>query len=370
MRRLAVCFGACVMLVLGSLAVANPASAAPGDTQTIVFGRGTDDAVWYRVRDEASGGAWQPWRTLGGAVTGTPYGELMPDGRIAVFARGVDGAVWTRTSWDAVSWSPWTTLGGYILDDPAVISVPWDTNPGEAGLMVFGRGPDERIWMRSFVQSSGTWTGWRLLITSDYRYAGQPYGWADPDTRSVFVAGSPAGRGYPTTPGSALVQQLGPGGSAQLLIFGPDSDPSRIIDTPVLVNGAGLFVGFARDANQRLVGVEPPLQRWFDLGGLITHAPQFGPPIGDLVTALGRGADGAAWWWHSPNGWVGLGGLVRESPSSAYVSDNRSLLIARGVDDGVWIRWYDEARGTWSGWEGLGGLLRSAPSQLSTVEVG
>ena len=119
------------------------ASAAPGDATTFVFARGVDDAVWVRVLDQSTG-AWQPWQSLGGAVTGTPYGELMPDGRVAVFGRGVDGALWTRSTSDLVNWSGWESLGGQMLDDPVVVFTPWITGPGEPDVMVFARGLDFR----------------------------------------------------------------------------------------------------------------------------------------------------------------------------------------------------------------------------------
>ena len=60
---------------------------------------------------------------------------------------------------------------------------------------------------------------------------------------------------------------------------------------------------------------------------------------------------------------------MQESPSGDYVDETRFLMTARGVDDGVWMKWWDDSTGTWGGWQGLGGLVRNKPSQLSVIEL-
>jgi len=365
------------VMVAGPAAPAHPAVAAREDALTLVFGRGVDNAVWYRARDEATGASWQPWQSLGGLVTGTPYGQLMPDGRLAVFGRGIDGAVWTRTTWDAVTWEPWTSLGGYILDDPTVVFTPWATTSGEPDVMVVGRGLDEQVWVQSYAGTTGAWSGWQRPSPTNARLQARPYAWADFETESIYIAGSTPGPA-PAPYGWTLVQQLSATGTyvTGVMIGGPGFPGPIHVDTPVVTNGfgsngAGLprdFVGFSRDRGQRLVAVAPPINGWQDLGGILTHAPQFGPTVAGVATALGRGVDGAA-WWHAPRGWVALGGLVRESPFGADVGVSRHLLTARGVDDGAWLRWFDYDSASWGGWEGLGGVLRNPPSQLTVYEA-
>ena len=241
---------AVLLAVVSTPGVGSPASAsaAPGDATTFVFARGVDDAVWVRVLDQSTG-TWQPWQSLGGAVTGTPYGELMPDGRVAVFGRGVDGALWTRSTSDLVNWSGWESLGGLMLDDPVVVFTPWITGPGEPDVMVLARGVDFGLWLRSYAGSTGSWSEWRRvspgpLITPVNASA-------DDVTRSVIVS-HVDDNGWLW---SGATTRLDASGN---FLRGGIFSGTGVTESPVLASGRGAFDGFARLIGNQLGALDAP----------------------------------------------------------------------------------------------------------------
>ena len=77
----------------------------------IVFGRGTDNQLWYNVLGYYFS---QPWQPLGGRLTSNPGAVSLGGGTYAVFVRGADGAVWERM-YSGTTWSSWRSLGGQVL---------------------------------------------------------------------------------------------------------------------------------------------------------------------------------------------------------------------------------------------------------------
>lgn len=76
-----------------------------------VFGRGTDNAVWWR-HHTATG--WTRWQSLGGQVASNPaavVGMTQQFGALSVFAAAPGGGIWYRV-WTRNGWRPWTALGG------------------------------------------------------------------------------------------------------------------------------------------------------------------------------------------------------------------------------------------------------------------
>lgn len=137
---------------LGGTLTSAPALCSWGPRKLAVFGRGPDNALWYRFFID---GIWREWKSLGGGLTSPPAAISWGNGRIDVFARGTDNALWHRAftggNW---SWSRWESLGGVLSTGPAVAS--W----GPRRLDVFVRGTDNTIFQRTF---HGSWRPWRSL---------------------------------------------------------------------------------------------------------------------------------------------------------------------------------------------------------------
>lgn len=190
---------------LGGQLVGGPALAevpagvlAPGAVLA-VFGRGTDNALWWR-HETATG--WTSWQSLGGVLTSKPgavVGGTLQLGELNVFAAGTTGGIWYRV-WGTSGWQPWTALGGpHVLPGtgPAGGSTTgefvmagfnqhvWlfgrtgtenniidfggvtNNNPGIASvppnLAVFARGTDNALWYRVSARPIGGIGSWSSL---------------------------------------------------------------------------------------------------------------------------------------------------------------------------------------------------------------
>jgi hypothetical protein len=134
-------------------------------TSVSVFHRGTDNACHHRFSQTADpGGAWTPWRSLGGTMMGDPVVARNEDGRLEVFHRGTDNKLyhrWQTNPADPGSWSPqWDSLGGTLAGQPAAV-----VNAAE-GVSVFHRGTDSGLYHRFFSAQgpqSGQWSSWTRI---------------------------------------------------------------------------------------------------------------------------------------------------------------------------------------------------------------
>jgi hypothetical protein len=113
-----------------------------------VFGRGTDNRLWWRHQSSAG---WSGWAPLGGALTSKPTvnigAAVAPDG-LSVFVRGPNGSVFGRTLHGTpnpgeMEWTPWVSLGGKLLPGTAPASAG-----NASGLFVAAVGTDHAIWVR------------------------------------------------------------------------------------------------------------------------------------------------------------------------------------------------------------------------------
>lgn len=125
---------------IGGVATSDPASCSLSGFRTVVFVRGTDNALWFRYWD---GYTWSSWASLGGVLTSAPAATCRTSNRIDVFARGTDNALWQRSFYNG-SWHAWTSLGGFLTSGPAAAT--WSSGR----LDVFVRGTDNAIWYRSY----------------------------------------------------------------------------------------------------------------------------------------------------------------------------------------------------------------------------
>jgi len=351
-QRLVAILSAAVMSLLAGFVVAPPpAAAAPGDPVAVMFGRGMDHGVWFRMRTDAAG--WQEWKALGGLTTGTPSGELLPDGRIAVFIRGWDGALWMRSTaypGDMTIWAEWESLGGQILDAPIATHATWETQSGWADVFVIVRGTDRRLYDRTY-SGSGGWSGW--AGPGQVPYSGPVT--VSSSTFSITAAGLiDNGNGWATS--INLTGAIG----GEAYIGGP------LLEAPLFSGTLADSTAIGRLTDRSLGFKQPGLYNYVPLGGIVTHGPTRGP----RATVLGRGVDAGVWTFDLASwSWASLGGRALEAPVGAPASSARFLLTVRGLDHGVWARWSDDTTGVWGAWENLGGQLRDAPSLLMFVEA-
>jgi hypothetical protein len=100
-------------LIGGPALTAVPERVLSSGPVLAVFGRGTDNALWWR-HQTAPGAGWTNWQSLGGILTSNPAappGMTNQFGALNVFAGGTSGGIWYRV-WATGRWQPWTALGG------------------------------------------------------------------------------------------------------------------------------------------------------------------------------------------------------------------------------------------------------------------
>jgi hypothetical protein len=117
-------------------------SSQTGD-ELAVFGRGTDNALWW-THQTASG--WTGWRSLGGGLTSKPgaaASEFGDHGKLAVFARGTDGLMWYK-SLGSSGWGAWKYLGGGNLLAGAGPAAAYDDN---GHLVLTAVGSDKAVYL-------------------------------------------------------------------------------------------------------------------------------------------------------------------------------------------------------------------------------
>jgi hypothetical protein len=312
----------------------GPVAAAPPDV--FVFGRGTDDAIWYRARQD---GAWRPWQSIGGIAAEAPAAVAYPDGGVGVFVRGRDGALWQNESLDGVSWRGWTSLGGQA-SGTAVAARDRFGPPGASDVYLVTRGADRRAWIRRFGSDTATWTAW----------AG-PFG--DP-ADGAFVA-APAGI-------SAVAYSVGRDGEVDGLDIAPDG--SSAAPFPVFGPVGALRLGLMRDllaargANGELV-VHSDAEGTQSMGGQLVGGPAAGRNDDELIYVMGT--DRAVWTAGCcGQGWRSLGGSVLEAPG-AVEAPGGDVLAARGYDASLWVRTSAAPSGQLGPWTPLGGVLKDVP---------
>jgi len=152
--------------------------------------RGGDGAVWDREIN-ATTGAVNPWRSLGGRVlAGSGPAAVNVGGTLYVLAVGTDGRVWVNQSTDGVHWSGWKSLGGNARGDLGVAT------PAPGVGVVFARA-GSAVWYNEFAgTTAGVTPGWHGLGGS--LTSGVGAGSTADGSTSVLVLG-PNGRIYMRT---------------------------------------------------------------------------------------------------------------------------------------------------------------------------
>jgi hypothetical protein len=106
---------------------------------------------------------------------------------------------------------------------------------------------------------------------------------------------------------------------------------------------------------------------WESLGGGLTSAVASTSTGKGKVHAFARGGDNAIWFRNWDNGWSGwtsAGGGATSAPSAASQGAGKFAVFARGGDNGLWMR--KSTNGVFTAdWCSLGGGLNSGPAAVS-----
>ena len=127
----------------------NPAASSRGPNQVTVFIRGNDGAL---LTSELSGGAFTPWRSLGGYLDSGPGASGRDATTSDVFVRGGDQALYQWYFTTSGGWSSYYRLGHVMLSAPTV-----SVRRGFGYIDIFWRGADNGIEAKSWVPGQG-WT--------------------------------------------------------------------------------------------------------------------------------------------------------------------------------------------------------------------
>ena len=139
---------------VGGNLTSAPAATSWGNLQMSVFVRDSNDRLATIATTDA-GESWGPWVNLGGSLASAPAVTAWAQGRLDVFAVAADSSL-QHTWYDNGRWWPgWENLGGSITADPAVAS--W----GQGRLDVFVRGTDNALWHKWY--DTDSWSGWESL---------------------------------------------------------------------------------------------------------------------------------------------------------------------------------------------------------------
>ena len=143
----------------------SPAAATSADGKFLaVFGKGNDNRIWWAY-STTGGNAWDmAWSPIGeGVFTSAPAACCSADGKVIhVFGRGKDNRFWrASTNRGTAGWDlAWAPIGEGVFTAQPAAACSWDGKR----VHVFGRGNDNRIWQaRSFDGGSNWNIAWRKV---------------------------------------------------------------------------------------------------------------------------------------------------------------------------------------------------------------
>jgi hypothetical protein len=258
-------------------------AAARTESDTTVFVRGGNNAVWMRSADPAAS-----YQSLGGAIQYGPAVTSWGGDRLDLFVVGLNGNLFHRAGSPGGDWGPWESLGGTLTASPAALSF----SPGT--LNAYGRGADGQLWTIAWTGSS--WTPWVPLggaLTS------APGAVVDRDS------------------GRATVGVRGMNGNLFELRFGA-SGPGAFTSVGTPLASAPAYAARTGDGTSTILATLTkdltPSVSGTSLGGTLTAAPAVvADPTGRGVSVFGRGGNGALWMYRGVPGagsWTSLGGQL------------------------------------------------------------
>ncbi len=281
---------------IGGQIVGAPAVASWGPNRLDVFGRGTDNHLWWNYWD---GNQWSGWQDLGGDLASSPAAVSWKEGRIDVFVYGIlDGHLWHRFYTSTQGWSEgWEDLGAFLTSTGHGLEL------GVASwkpfrLDVFSNGNHiEGDRTSTDVRAGPLWhTYWE-------------YGWGPWDNWGGEIISGPSAVSW--GPNRIDIVAIGKDGRVWHRVWDGKSLPWVRLSEKV-INGA------------------PAISSW-------------GPGRLDV---FGRGTDNALWHAYGDgvgwSSWESLGGNITSSPAAVSWGPGRIDIFARGGDGAVWQIWWQE----------------------------
>lgn len=269
-----------------------------------VFVRGLGNTIWHRT--ELAGGGFGPYISVPntGATAG-PSVTVTDGNRVHLVVRGTGNDVWYTSApllgdGRPGAWAGWQPLGGYATAAPTIASLATDR------LAVVTRGLDGSVWQRTWNGSS--WAGWASL------------GGAPVHSAAVVQADAVNSRYLVTAIGTdSRIWQVGAG----TVTPGPQG--------PWV--GGGVYSSHAAGTNG--AAASAGAGTLLSTGGADHSVVLFDPATG---------------------GRVGLGGVVTSIAGMTRQPDGSTLVLGRGLDDGLWVLRY--RAGQPSTWASLGGIVQ------------
>jgi hypothetical protein len=94
----------------------------------------------------------------GASFTGKPAALQLTSGIIAIYARTTTGAIMgTNQNAPGGSFYPWISLGGNLASDPTVLQL------ANGAMAMYATAPDHNVWGISQAGPGGSWGSWQLL---------------------------------------------------------------------------------------------------------------------------------------------------------------------------------------------------------------
>jgi subtilisin family serine protease len=274
-------------------------------------------------------------------------------GHFSVFGRGWDNQVYMNTFDDRVgNWSGWLSLGGGTLHAPAAASM------GGGKIAVFVRGGDGALYTGTV--TNGAWSGWSSLggylssapvAISRYKGRVDVMGLGGDGTLywQQFKDGSWSGwRGVPgvTLAGPPSLSSWSP---TYMRVVARTTD-GRLVTNGEQDDRPGLWYGWQTMAtgitsNPASVALESPRT-------LVVASGAGGAPMAWEINAMAISAPKQ------------LTGAIIGSPVLVR-TPGRVDLFGRGLDNGLWQQTMYERNMVWSGWRGRGGSHINPPTVVS-----
>lgn len=237
---------------------------------------------------------WSGWLNLGGEISSSPTACATGPDEEHVFARGMDGRLWWRRWTLGGGWEIWRQLGGTttFIDSPSAVSRSRDV------INVYARRDDNQLMQLSFTRSGGWASDWQVHRDGGLTSASPAAVSMEPNQEHVFVRGMDGrlwGKRWDASTGRwTNYWQLG----GSTTFTGAPAVVSRNCDE--------LNVYARRDDNMLM-------QLSYSSGG--------------------------GWWsdWQVHRD----GGLISAPPAAVRKRDNSEMIFARGLDGGVWHKWWD-----------------------------
>jgi hypothetical protein len=166
-----------------------------GMASFIIFGQGTDHALWYTTcfaDDEEDLNCSGSWASLGGTITSRPSAVALDESTYSVYARGSDGAVWGRDHTEA-GWGGWRRIGAVLLPGTGPAAAAPD------GIYLLVVGTDRQLYIQhvgvtGFTAVGGQTTSAPALVSTSDSLVGLVRGDDDALWYCQFLTSTPGWR--------------------------------------------------------------------------------------------------------------------------------------------------------------------------------